>query len=183
MRTRERGIGNMAFIAVLVLLVIAIAMFFVKQSDADNWQAKHKELQAINAKSIDTIQAAGKAYDKWVEVAGLGIPELSRGQDTYPDPAVIEDKVRGWMMTQAGEIATKSQAKIKRGQWQVDKVNTTVKVTETGDLTTIQLFNSGYVKETVTFAGFLAPLGEQYRWAAQAIEANNTKYEEEAKGF
>jgi hypothetical protein len=183
MRTRERGIGNLAFIAVLVLLVIAIAMFFVKQSDADNWQALHKEQKAIADKSLETIQSAGKAYDKWVELAGLDIPELSRGQDTYSDPVVIADKVTGWMMTQAGEIATKSQAKIKRGQWQVDTANNVVRVTETGDQTTIQLFNSGYVKETVTFAGFVAPLGEQYRWAAQAIEANNTKYEEESKGF
>jgi hypothetical protein len=183
MRTRERGIGNLAFIAALVLLVIAVGMFFVKQSDVDTLRARNKELAEINTKNLDTIQAGQKAYDKWLELAGLGIPELARGQDTYPDPAVIHDKVATWIMTQAGDITTKSQAKVKRGQWQIDSQNGTVKVNDTGDPAVIQLFNPAYVKETASFAAFVAPLGAQFNWAAKAIEKNNELFETEYKGF
>ncbi len=188
MRTRERGIGNMTFIAVLVLLVIAIAMFFVKSSDADRFKGQFETQLARANKLADIQDSAAKAYDTWNELAGLGIPELSRtrdaaGIDVYPEPAAIKDKVSTWFMTQVGEIATKSQAKIKARQYQIDKASNVVKVQETGDTTTITLFGSPFVKETITLAGFVLPLGEQFRYAAKAIEDNNTQFETEYKTY
>jgi hypothetical protein len=170
-----------------VLLVIAVAMFFVAKTDADDFKARNKTLVEQTSKLNDVVLEAGKSYDKWVELAGFGIPELQRqgdpaGLDKYPAPAVIDDKVRTAMMTIAGEIATQSQAKIKRGQWTIDTSNNSVKFAPDGDTTTIQLFNAGYVKETVTFAAFLAPLGAQFNWAAKAIEVNNENFEKEYKG-
>ncbi len=188
MRTRERGIGNMTFIAVLVLLVIAIAMFFVKSGDADKFQGWYNTQKARADKLADIQDSAAKAYDAWNELSGLGIPELSRtrdaaGVDVFPERAVIKDKVSTWLMTQIGEIATKSQAKIKARQYQIDKAGNVVKVQETGDTTTITLFGSPFVKETITIAGFVAPLGEQFRYAAKAIEDNNTQFETEYKTY
>jgi len=184
MRTRERGIGNMAFIAVLVLLVIAIAMFFVKQSDADKFQTNWRAEKAKADKASEIQTAAGNAYDAWLEIAGLGLTELQRSGDdrqTYPAPAKIKGDVANWMMTQSGEIAQKSQAKLKARQYQIDKTNNVVKVQETGDTATITLYGTPLVKETVTFQGFVAPLGEQFRYAAKAMEDNNKLFEDEYK--
>jgi hypothetical protein len=86
-------------------------------------------------------------------------------------------------MTQIGEIATKSQAKLKARQYQVDKTTNTVKVQETGDVTTVTLFGTAFVKETLTLQGFVAPIGEQFGYAAKAMEANNTQYETEYKTY
>ncbi len=188
MRTRERGIGNMTFIAVLVLLVIAIAMFFVKQSAAEKFEGWWKAEKVKTSKAADIQEAAAKAYDEWNAMAGLGIPELSRvrdaaGEDKYPTPAEIREKVSTWFMTQVADITTSSQAKVKARQYQVDKGTNSVKVQETGDTTTITLFGSPFVKETITLAGFVAPLASQFRYAATAIEANNTGFETEYKTY
>jgi len=188
MRTRERGIGNMTFIAVLVLLVIAIAMFFVKSGDADKFKAQADTQLARANKLADIQDSAAKAYDAWNELSGLGIPELSRtrdaaGIDMFPEPAVIKDKVTTWMMAQVAEIGQASQAKIKARQYQVDKASNAVKVQETGDQTTITLFGSPFVKETITFQGFVAPLSGQFRYAAKAIEDNNNQFETEYKTY
>ena len=45
MRRWERGIGNMPFIAVLVLLIVAIALFVMKQDEADSFKAKRDTAQ------------------------------------------------------------------------------------------------------------------------------------------
>jgi hypothetical protein len=188
MRTRERGIGNMTFIAVLVLLVIAIAMFFVKSSDADKFMSSYNAEKVKVTKLQGVQEAAALAYDAWTELAGLGIPELSRQRDAaafdvYPEPAVIKDKVSTWFMTQAAEITQRSQAKIKARVYQVDKTTNDVKVQETADTTTITLYGTPLVKETVTVAGFVAPLAGQFGYAAKAIETNNTQFETEYKNY
>jgi hypothetical protein len=187
MRMRERGIGNMPFIAMIVLLVVAIGLFFMKSDDASTWQMEAGKLKAANAANIETLDGARKAYGAWLEIAGLGINELQPkeegGVTVYPTAAVIKDKVSQWMMDQAGDIATKSTAKLKSRQYQVDKANNAVRVQETGDTTSIQLFGLPFVKETVTFASFLAPLASQFAYAAKAMEDNNRLFEDEYKSY
>jgi hypothetical protein len=185
MRTRERGIGNLPFIALLVLLVIAIGLFFVKQSDADKFEGLYRTEKAKADKANDIQLAAGNAYDAWFEVSGLALPELRRSGDggqVYPEPAKIKDAVTTWLMAQATEITGKSQAKLNNKVFRVEG-GSVVKMQQTGDTTTITLYGTPLVKETVTFQGFVAPLGEQFRYAAKAIEDNNKLYEDEYKSF
>jgi len=187
MRTRERGIGNMPFIALIVLLVAAIGLFFMKSDEASTNLGKLQELRKQQDKSIATMQSAHDAYKAWLEIAGLGMPELESkeegGSTVYPSPEVIKGKVSDWMMTQVGEIQQKSIAKVKARQYQVDKSSNVVRFQETGDTTAITLFGSPFVKETITFALFVAPLGEQFRYAAKAIEDNNKLFEDEYKSY
>lgn len=187
MRMRERGIGNMPFIALIVLLVAAIGLFFMKSDEASTAQEAAAQLRAANAKSIETMQSARSAYGAWLEVAGLGMPELQPkeegGVTTYPTAAVIKDKVAQWMMDQTTDLATKGTAKLKNRVYQVDKGNNAVRVTESADGATLQLFGTPFVKETITFATFVAPLGTQFAYAAKAIEDNNRLFEDERKSY
>jgi hypothetical protein len=184
---RERGIGNMPFIAMIVLLVVAIGLFFMKSDDASTWQEEAKKLKAQNAASIETLDGARKAYSALLDVGGLGINELQPkeegGKTVYPAPSLIKDKYSQWMVDQATEIATRSTAKIKNRQYQVDRGNNSVSVQETGDMTSIQLFGLPVVKETVTFATFVQPLASQFSYAAKAIEENNKKFEDEYAAY
>lgn len=187
MRMRERGIGNMPFIALIVLLVAVIGLFFMKSEEASTAQADAAQLRTANARNIETMQGARTAYGAWLEVAGLGIAELQPKEEggitVYPTAATIKDKVSQWMMDQATELATKGTAKIKNRVYQVDRTNNAVKVTESGDATSIQLFGTPFVKETITFATFLAPLGSQFAYAVKAIEDNNKLFEDERKSY
>ncbi len=185
MRTRERGVGNMTFIIVLVILVIAIGLFFMKSDTASTNLKLLQDARQERDAARDKLFNAGAAYDALNEVLGLGIPELTHASnsDAFPEKAVIEDKLRTWLMTQSGEIAQASQAKIKARQYQVDKTSNVVKVQETGDTATITLYGTPFVRETITFAGFVAPLSGQFRYAAKAIEDNNTLFENEYKTY
>ena len=58
MRNRERGIGNLAFISVLVLFVIATAMAIMQSNDAD--VQRNKALQAAQ-----DVQKADKEAEDW----------------------------------------------------------------------------------------------------------------------
>jgi hypothetical protein len=182
MRSRERGIGNMAFIAVLVLLVVAAALAFVKNDDAANFQGRLAKAQADIKTKDDQLFKVREAYDAWVEVAGLAMPELVRNEDNYPEGATIKTKVRTWMMEQINIITQKSQAKVAGRQYQIDRASNVVRVTE-GEPATVVLFGSPFVQDTITFQGFVAPLGEQFRYAAKAVEDNNTLFETEYKNY
>jgi hypothetical protein len=84
---------------------------------------------------------------------------------------------------QATELVTRSTAKIKNRVYQVDRGNNAVKIQETGDTTSIQLYGLPAVKETVTFASFVQPLASQFGYAAKAIEDNNKLFEDENKAY
>lgn len=185
MRMRERGVGNMTFIIVLVILVIAIGMFFVKSDTASSNLKRFDDMKKERDAAREKLFDAGDAYDALNEVLGLGIPELTHAPttDVFPEKAVIKDKVSTWLMAQVTEIGQASQAKIKARQYQIDKTSNVVKVAETGDTTTITLYGSPFVKETITVAGFVQPLGAQFRYAAKAIEDNNTQFETEYKTY
>jgi hypothetical protein len=118
---------------------------------------------------------------------GFGIKELARteegGKHVYPDRSVIKEKIGDALIKAADEIGTKSQAKVRAVVYQVDTTSGVVRVTPTGDTTTIQLYGTSFVKETVTVAALLAPLGDQFAYAARAIEKNNEMFEAEYKGY
>jgi hypothetical protein len=159
----------------------------MKSDDASTWQAEAARLKEANNRAVDTMQGAKDAYKALLDIGGLGINELQPKDEgnvtVYPTPAVIKDKYSQWMVDQATELATKSTARIKNRVYQVDKGNNAVKVQETGDMTSIQLFGLPAVKETVTFQSFVQPLASQFAYAAKAIEDNNRLFEDENKSY
>lgn len=185
MRRLERGIGNMAFIAVLTLLIVAVAMFFLKNNDLTKAQESRDSYRKKWEASSEALTNAGKAYDEWVAISGLTMPELQRqagtdataGLDTYPEPKVIQEKVRTWLMTQVTDIEQKSVARLNARQYRVESGTTVIKVQPGGDKTTITLFGSPFVAETITWQAFVAPIGEQFAYAVKVIQANNDQFE------
>jgi len=168
---RERGIGNLPFIAVLVLLVLAVALFFMARSEADDFEAKYRNEQSRTSDQQKKLIDARNAYDAMLGITGLSAPALNRNEDTYPNPEDITNTARNYMMDAVKDIKAKSEAKVTVGTFQV-QANGDIKVVA-GEPTVVELYGSSFAKETITFVGMITPLASQFQWAAQAVEKNN----------
>jgi len=182
MRVRERGMGNLPFIAVLVLFIIAVAMFFVSRSERDDFEQKVKTQAAQITAKDEQLRGARDAYDAMHELWGLNIPELKRNVDAYPKSSVIQEKLQSWMSQVVEEVAKRSEAKVKNRQYQINKDEKTVKVIE-GDPTVIRLYGQPSAKVELTVKKLMDGLPSQFAFAAKAIEENNSKFETEYTTF
>ena len=182
MRMRERGIGNLPFIAVIVLLVLALALWFMAKDEADNLRGQRDKAKQAAAQADDQLVSASNAFDALVEVTGWTYPELQHTKTVYPAPDKIKDKIRTELYKQVEDIQKSSEAKLRARQYTIDKSNNQVRVTE-GDPTVIQLYGTGLVRETVTVQGILNPLASQFNYAAKAVEKNNELFEQEFKNY
>ena len=108
MRNRERGIGNFAFIAVLVLFVVSTALAFVWKDEGDT--AKQ---EASNAKKA-TLQADNKAtaweqaYNGMKATLGMIGAAIDGGTDNIPKPDGIQAFIRNQLYTSAEACAAAS---------------------------------------------------------------------------
>jgi len=178
MHMRERGIGNLAFIAVIVLFVLALGLWFMAKDEADNFKANWEESKSTIQTQQNQMLNARQAYDAMLEVLGYSWPELQRKGDLCPDPGVIKEKIRTELTKVAEDIKQKSRANTRARVYQFPTGTNGVTVTQ-GDMTTITLYDVAHVKETATVAAILEPLGGQFEYAAKAIEANNKQFETE----
>ena len=181
MGIRERGIGNLAFIAVLLLMIIAGALAFVYRDEADNTAAKLAEEKAKASASIETLANANRAYDALYGTFGVELPAAKRTGDTYPGEAEIQNAVRTWLFEQATKIQAASQARLRNRQDQPQPPNE-VRVVP-GDMTTVELYGTPYVQTTIDVAKMLEPLEAQFRFAAKMVEDNNRLFEEEYEKY
>ncbi|MHC4549791.1 MAG: hypothetical protein ACYTEZ_13545 [Planctomycetota bacterium] len=174
---RERGIGNLPFIGVIVLFVIALALWLMAKSEADDFKArlgdKNKQLLEQDAQ----LTSAGVAYDALVTVTGFKWPEIQRTDLTYPDPDRLKDKFRTELMKIVEDVRKKSEFELQNRTYTINDQTKEVRVTK-GDVNRIQMYGISHVKETVTVQSILDPLGAQFRWAADAIQTNNRMFEE-----
>jgi hypothetical protein len=177
MRIEERGIGNMAFIAVLILLLIATALMFVFKDKADSTKASLDARTEQVEKSDQKLAQARSAYDALREIFGTDMPELRATDESYPDRNTIHTTVRKWLWTTSEDIRKNSQAKVRPRQFVFTPPNT-VKVTP-GDPMTIELYGSPFVDSTIDVNTMLAPLASQFKYAASVVEDNNRLFEEE----
>ena len=178
MRMRERGIGNLAFIAVIVLFVLALGLWFMAKDEADNFKAKYDQERMTSSAQRDKLVSARNAYDAMVEVLGYAWPELQRKEDAYPDPGRLKEKIRTELTKVTEDIKQRSRANTRARVYQFPTGTMGVEVTP-GDMTTVTLYATAHVKETATVAAILEPLGGQFEYAAKVIEANNAQFETE----
>jgi len=175
---RERGIGNLAFIAVIVLFVLALGLWFMAKDEADNFKAKYDQERMTSSAQRDKLVSARNAYDAMVEVLGYAWPELQRKEDAYPDPGRLKEKIRTELTKVTEDIKQRSRANTRARVYQFPTGTMGVEVTP-GDMTTVTLYATAHVKETATVAAILEPLGGQFEYAAKVIEANNAQFETE----
>ncbi|MHC4343019.1 MAG: hypothetical protein ACYSX0_22745, partial [Planctomycetota bacterium] len=76
MRMRERGIGNLPFIGVLVLFVVAVALWFVAKDQADSFKQKAADLAAQRNDMANKAVALETAYNELVDVFGVEAADL-----------------------------------------------------------------------------------------------------------
>jgi len=107
MRTRERGIGNLPFIAILVLFVIAVVMFFFAQDKADKAIADRgdaiEKAQNSNKNLIKTVDAFNAA------VAMIGVEDNALKADTQSGTFPEAVKVSSVLATYLNDLAGKLQ--------------------------------------------------------------------------
>lgn len=185
MRKLERGMGNLPFIAVLVLLVVAVALFFVARDEADTAQADLARVQSNLTTAGSQLTDAGLAYDALLEVYGLSgelANELKRDDNTYPEPTRIGERIRAWLMQRAGEITKASEANLQTRKYTVSKDTKEVKVIE-GETTQVILYHTTFTEQNVTVQQMLAPLDAQFNFAAKLMEDNNQQFEAASKAY
>jgi hypothetical protein len=175
---RERGIGNLAFIAVIVLFVLALGLWFMAKDERDNFEKNLEQERTTSAAQRDKLVGARAAYDAMHEVLGYAWPELQRKEDVYPEPSQLKNKIRTELTKITEDIKQRSRANTRARVYQFPAGTNGVEVTP-GDMTTVTLYATPYVKETATVAGILEPLGGQFEFAAKVIEANNQQFESE----
>jgi hypothetical protein len=174
--------GNLPFIAVLVLLVVAIALFFVARDEADTAQQDLANARANLKTTGDQLYDAGLSYDALLEIYGVGDESLKRNENVYPKPADITAKLRAWLMKRAGEITKASEANLQNRKYTVSDATKEVKVIQ-GETTQVVLYHTTFTEQTVTVQAMLAPLDAQFNFAAKLMEDNNAQFEAASKAY
>lgn len=182
MRKHERGMGNLPFIAVLVLLVVAIALFFVARDEADTAQQDLANTRDSLKKAGDQLYDAGLAYDAALEIYGIADDSLKRNENVYPKPDDIQNKLRAWLMKRANEINKASEANLQNRKYTVSGDTKEVKVIK-GETTQVILYHTTFTEQNVTVQAMLAPLDAQFNFAAKLMEANNEQFESTSQAY
>ena len=176
MRMHERGVGNMPFIALLVLLIVALAMFFMANDKADKATtaqaaAKQAEIDARNRADL-----AGSAYDALVEVLGANLPALARTEARFPTGPEIQAAVRGWLETQVAALKQAGQTTLSAKNYQPNAEEGVIIETQ-GDTVVIKAANFASSADTHTVAGILSSLPRALSFIGKVARENNEKFE------
>jgi len=174
MRNRERGIGNLAFISVLVLFVIALAMFFVTKDDADNQKTIAKEARANVKKAEIELEKWKSAYSALREVVAIDSPDLAGGTDNVPDPAKIQAAVRNEIFKVAEACDAASVVLLNSKNFSIDESTGKI-LSQEGDVTKLKIFSNPISRENGTVAAFLALFPKPFVNAKKVAEVNNNK--------
>ena len=122
MRDRERGIGNLPFIAVLVLFVVAIALFFMKQDEADKEKAKRLDASDKLNTSLGRQDKLTQAYNAMMEVAGVndaGLVIAGMDASGVPSADKIKTILRGYINTVTTAVGKASEARLNTRNYKV----------------------------------------------------------------
>lgn len=174
MRNRERGIGNLAFISVLVLFVISLAMFFVTKDDADTQKGLAKEARAAVAKADAEVEKWKIAYGALREVVAIESADLDAGTDNVPDPAKIQKAVRDEIFRVAEACDNASVVLLNSKNFTVDEAAGKIE-SQDGDVVKLKIFSNPISRENGTVASFLALFPKPFVNAKKVAEVNNNK--------
>ena len=178
MHMRERGIGNMAFIAVLVLFVIALALFFMARNERDTMEAARDAARKQAAQSRGALVKGADAYRALLEVTGIATPELEvKGDEKFPTPDSIKTAIRAYLNKLVADTAKASEARLQTKHYAVT-ANAGVGV-QPGEPAIVTLYATAHSEDTITMRAVLDPLPGQFAFAAKVAMENNQKFHEE----
>jgi hypothetical protein len=179
MRMRERGIGNLPFIAVLVLFVIATVLFFLKQDEAD------KALQRANSAAENTRKAQGDlvkmvdAFTSLRDAIGIADAGLDATSSNIPNKDQVAEVVRNYVngvvkaATQAGEVTLDTKSYSIEDQSIIKE--------QAGDRTTLQVFQVATSPDAMTVKAAMDPIAKSLTALAKIAAENNAKHDQAVK--
>jgi len=174
MRNRERGIGNLAFISVLVLFVIALAMFFVTRDEADTQTAIAKEARANVIKAEREAENWKSAYGALREVVAIESADLDAGGDNIPEGPKIKKAVRDAIWTVAQACDSAAIVLLNSKSYTIDESTGKIE-SQDGDISKLKIFTNPLSRENGTVAAFLALWPGPLVNAKKVAEVNNSK--------
>jgi hypothetical protein len=174
MRNRERGIGNLAFISVLVLFVVSAALAFVWKDEGDTAKAARDTAKKATAQADIESNKWQAAYNGMKETLGMSDAAIDGGGDNIPDPAKIQAYIRGQLYAKAAECETSAVVNLATPNYQIDESKMKI-ISQEGDVTKVALYSNGSSKETITVRQFLDYWPTPLENAKLVAEVNNTK--------
>jgi len=172
MHTRERGIGNTAFVLVLVVLVICIVGFVTQMNDNDRIEAARAKAVTERDAAIEKQTDFERAYKALAEVIAtadlqLGAPGLDIAKDNE-----IRAKARAWLMERAAAMAKAGEFTMKVENYQVNKKDderVEIAKTEGGNVT-VRLFANPFTADTITVSKIFESTSDGYTWSGRQVK-------------
>ncbi|NJN14488.1 MAG: hypothetical protein HC813_02330 [Planctomycetes bacterium] len=181
MRNRERGIGNMAFIAVLVLFVIALALFIMKQDEIDSVKSTNATLRTDAAAARQKLVNAQDAYDALLAKTGLVSEELARKGEDWPTRDAVSNAVQEFLKTTAAALAKSGECVIATKHYTVPP-GAPAQETK-GEDVLVKLFVQAQADDLLTFKGLLESIPGSLALASKMATENNTKFGTEVDAY
>lgn len=182
MRMRERGIGNLPFIAVLVLFVIAVALWFMAKSEVDSLKEANAKANQRATVSDQQFVKMQDAYNALVDVVGIATPELGMTGETIPKREDIKKKVQAYLNKTVNDVVREGTVNLQTKNYQVPQGQNVIQ-TPAGEMTTVKLYGVAQSEDTITVRGLIDPLAMQFAFAKKVIEENNRKFHEETEAY
>ncbi|MCZ6786853.1 MAG: hypothetical protein O7E54_06770 [Planctomycetota bacterium] len=174
MRIPERGVGNMAFIIVLVLFIIAAAMAFMKGDEASEMRNKKESAEKATSDADQKAVAIEAAYRAVVEVVGLQ-DKLSIADGT-PTAEVIRQKAQDWLNQQTAALVAAGTVEVNMPTFHIIEANLQIE-RQPGGKVIIRWFNSADADKVADFRGFAAPLPLRIKALADNFKKAIEEYE------
>ena len=174
MRIPERGVGNMAFIIVLVLFIIAAAMAFMKGDEASEMRIKKESAEKATSDADQKAVAIEAAYRAVVEVVGLQ-DKLSIADGT-PTAEVIRQKAQDWLNQQTAALVAAGTVEVNMPTFHIIEANLQIE-RQPGGKVIIRWFNSADADKVADFRGFAAPLPLRIKALADNFKKAIEEYE------
>ena len=173
MHIRERGIGNLAFIAVLVLFIISLAMFFVTKDEADTQKALARKWESEVRNADKKSNEWKSAYEAMREVVGIVSKDLEGG-DSIPQRDKIMSVIREEIFKKAEECQAASVVLLKTKTYNADEARGKI-LGEEGDNTRVQIFTNTISRDNGTVRAYLDLFPAPLVNAKNVAEVNNQK--------
>ncbi len=170
MRITERGVGNIAFIIVLVLLIIAAAMAFMNSDKASEANIKREIAVKATADADEKVVAIEAAYRAVVEVMGLQDKlSISDGGEA-PSRDDIRTKAQEWLAQQVASLVDAGTVEVNMPTFSIIEANLEID-RQPGGKAIIKWYSRSDAQKASDFRGFSAPLALRIK----ALAANFKK--------
>ncbi len=181
MSIRERGIGNMPFIAVLILFVVCLAFSIIAKDEADTLKSSNAALRKDNTDKDNKVVEAENAYDALLEKTGLTAEELVRKGGVMPKPDAIRAAVQAFLTGVSKDMAKSGECTLSTKHYTVPQ-GAPAQETK-GEDVLIKFYVQGQSDDTLTVKGLVDSIPRSLALAATIASENNTKFTTEVDAY